>query len=226
MFSRPVLFAGVLVAAVAVPYLLLDKRLAATARGQWRRLTAASSAAADAAKPAPPPAALASAALPAASIEEAFRFDVRPDWVISRWPQVSTVAGGPKQLGLRVALVSGTRPDDVAGSLTYYFDEHHQLQRLTFAGLTADARRLLAATVTQSGLKSLPTTGAAHYVAGNPKQPTSQVIVKYLPEISGPAVTARLEVAVDLRRADVLGRDRRERDLGEPSLLPSSYRPW
>ena len=38
MFSRPVLFVGVLIAAVAVPYVLLDKNLANTARGQWNRL--------------------------------------------------------------------------------------------------------------------------------------------------------------------------------------------
>jgi len=225
MFSRPVLFAGVLIAAVAVPYLLLDKRLRETARGQWRRLTGLVSRQVESGTPPQTSATPASAALPAASIEEAFRFDVRPDWVASRWPQVTTVAGGPQQLGMRVALVSGTRPDDVAGSLTYYFDEHHQLQRLTFAGQTADARRLLAATVTPNGLKSLPTTGAAHYVGGNPKQPTSQVIVKYLPQISSPADGSRLEVSIDLRRTDIVGWDGRERN-GEPSLLPSSYRPW
>ena len=225
MFTRRLLFAGVLIAAVGVPYLLLDKRLRETARGQWQRLTGLVSAPADAGEAAKPSVTLASAALPPASIEEAFRFDVRPDWVTGRWPQVTTVAGGPKQLGLRVALVSGTRGDDVAGSLTYYFDEHHQLQRLTFTGETADARRLLAATVTPHGLRSLPTTGAAHYVGGNPKQPTSQVVVKYLPQVSQKA-TSRLDVSVDLRREDVVGWDRRARDGGEPSLLPPSYRPW
>jgi hypothetical protein len=225
MFSRRVLFVGVLVAAVGVPYLLFDKRLRETARGQWQRLTGLVSAPAAAGPPASPNVTLASAALPSASIEEAFRFEVRPDWVMSRWPQVTTVAGGPNQLGMRVALVSGTRPDDVAGSLTYYFDEHHQLQRLTFTGQTADARRLLAATVTPYGLTSLPTTGAAHYVGGNPKQPTSQVLVKYLPQIAQPAAS-RLDVSVDLRREDVVGWDGRARDTAEPSQLPQSYRPW
>ena len=46
-------------------------------------------------------------------------------------------------------------------SNTYYFDQHHQLQRITFTGLTAEPRRLLAAVVTPNGLKSQPTTQAA-----------------------------------------------------------------
>src|SRR5436190_20871562 len=35
MFSRPMLFLGVLVAAVVVPYVLLDEHLPQTVRGPW-----------------------------------------------------------------------------------------------------------------------------------------------------------------------------------------------
>src|SRR5204862_1183718 len=104
-----------------------------------------------------------------------------------------TVAGDPKQLGMRVALVSGTRPDDVAGSMTYYFDEYHRLQRITFTGLTQDARRLLAAVVTPNGLKSQPTTHAAHYIAGDPQKPTSEVIVRHMPTLVSNSAHARVE---------------------------------
>ena len=38
MFGRPVLFAGVLLAAAVVPYVLLDENLSKTARGHWNRL--------------------------------------------------------------------------------------------------------------------------------------------------------------------------------------------
>lgn len=232
MFQRRVLFAGVLAAAIGVPYLLLDKNISQTARGQWTRWTGSSAApqheaAASAAHGAAAnSAAVHPAALTAApvAIEEAFRFDVQPAWVLSRFPHVSTVAGSPEQLGMRVALVSGTRPDDVAGSLTYYFDPHHQLQRLTFMGQTADARRLLSAIVSQNGLRSLPTTDAAHYVGGDVKRPTSEVTVKYLPlmQASGP----RMEARVDLRRGDVVGWEKTQVERGEPSLIPSNYRHW
>jgi hypothetical protein len=229
MFKRSLLFFGVLVAAVAVPYVFLDGQLAQTARGQWDRLVGKAekgkkdllaslpAAAGGHAAPSPSPA--------SPTIEQAFRFDLSPQWVSSRWPRVSTVAGDPKQLGMRVALVTGTRPDDVAGSLTYYFDEHHQLQRLTFTGLTGDPRRLLTAVVTPHGLKSQPTTGAAHYIAGDPKHPTSEVIVRHLPVVAN-SQPARMEASVDLHRSDVMTwREKAERE-PEVKLLPTTYRRW
>ena len=228
MFRRPVLLIGVLAAAVLVPYLLLDKNVSQMARGQWNRLVgmekpAQSGPAVSAVSPAPLSAVAYSA--PPVGVEEAFRFEIQPPWVTARFPSVSTVAGGPKQLGMRVALVTGTRPDDLAGSLTYYFDEYHQLQRITFTGRTGDARRLLAAVVPMHGLKSLPTTGAALYVAGDAKKPTSQVSVNYLP-ITPAQTNARQEVAVDLRRPDVVGWEKKQLDTGEPKLLPPSFRRW
>src|SRR5262249_24941689 len=156
MFARPILFLGVLAACVAVPYVLLDEHLAQSVRGQWNRLAGS-----DPPQNEDPVAAalttvhaVAAPKVPPTTIEQAFRFDITPPGVASRWPKASTVAGDPKQLGMRVALVTGTQPADVAGSLTYFFDEHHQLQRITFTGLTADPRRLLATVVTPNGLKS------------------------------------------------------------------------
>src|SRR5262245_22553484 len=169
MSSRPLLFLGGLAAAVAVPYILMDDQLGKTARTQWDKLWRKSGK--QSSEPLAEQTRLTNGAgavatpTPGAGIEEIFRFDIRPQWVTSHWPRVSTVAGNGKQLGMRVAVVTGTQPDDVAGSLTYYFDEHHQLQRITFSGLTGDARRLLAAVVTPNGLKSQPTTDAAYYVS-------------------------------------------------------------
>src|SRR5437764_7490770 len=222
MFSRPVLFVGVLVACVVVPYVLLDEQLAHSVQGAWNSLrgkvedesrglrdrfdgTGYS------------PASGASHQGPIVTIEQAFRFDLTPQWVSSRWPRVSTVLGEPEQLGMRVALVSGTRPDDIAGSLTYYFDPHHQLQRITFEGLTRDPRRLLSATVTPYGLKSLPTTGAAHYVSGDPENPTSEVIVDHLPVLVADPEAPRAEVSVDLRRSSP-----RQSSPRRPSARPPS----
>jgi hypothetical protein len=236
MLMRPLLFAGVLAAAAVIPYVLLDERLSATAKSQWNRFVPANDKQPDVLAAAQAAAEKAHAALapkaptaPPVAIEEAFRFDVTPAWVTSRWPRVSTVAGEPKQLGMRVPLVSGTQFDDIAGSLTYYFDEHHQLQRITFTGLTGDPRRLLAATVIPYGLQSQPTTHAAHYTAGDPKKPTSQVTVRHLPVVSA-AARVRAEVAVDLRRSGANAFSSKAPGKtpiqSEPSLLPTSYRRW
>mgnify|MGYP006966871329 CR=1 FL=1 len=73
-----------------------------------------------------------------------FRFDVSPRWVTERWSRVSTIRAEPGWEGLRVPLVTGTKVDDLAGSLTYYFDSQHQVRRITFHGVTGDERKLVA----------------------------------------------------------------------------------
>jgi hypothetical protein len=225
------LFFGVLLAAVVVPYVLLDEHLAQTVRGGWNSVLGKAAEdrddLLDRFNPADySPASGARSGAPIVTIEQAFRFDLTPHWVSSHWPRVSTVLGEPEQLGMRVALVSGTRPDDVAGSLTYYFDQHHQLQRLTFEGQTRDPRRLLAAVVTPYGLKSQPTTDAAHYIAGNPQDPTSEVIVEHLPVLVDDRESARADVFVDLRAAGVKGQRRSSRGGPDKMPLPSDYRRW
>jgi uncharacterized protein DUF6690 len=228
MFLRPFILGGGLLAAVVVPYLALNENLTGSVRTQWNRLQGQSSLPGD--LPAGPstPSAIASSAptsLPV-PIEQAFRFDATPQWVASRWPRVSTVLGQPKQLGMRVALVTGTRPDDIAGSLTYYFDEHHQLQRITFTGLTADPRRLLALLIPAGGLQSQPTTSVVHYIAGDAKRPTSQVIARHLPVVANTAPGPRVEVAVDLARGDFAAGGASAASHIDGKLLPSSYRRW
>jgi hypothetical protein len=231
MFSRPVLFVGVLLACVVVPYVLLDEHLGQAFRGGWNRLLGK----VDEEKEdlldrfnhaTYSPASGASASGPIVTIEQAFRFDLTPHWISSRWPRVSTVLGDSEQLGMRVALVTGTRPDDVAGSLTYYFDPHHQLQRITFEGLTRDPRRILSATVTPYGLKSQPTTGAGHYISGDPKNPISEVTVEHLPVLVADPDAARAEVSVDLRRSDARSVRPAADEDPDPKLLPSAYRRW
>jgi hypothetical protein len=219
--TRSLLFIGVLLAAVGVPYLLLDETVSATARGTWNRLFGEresddllAAASVHAGHPPPP------------AIEQVFRFDLTPQWVTSRWSRVSTVAGDPQQLGMRVPFVSGTRTDDVAGSLTYYFNEHHELQRITFTGQTADPRRLLAAVVAPYGLKSQPTTDAAYYITGDPKRPTSEVVVQHASPIDARGGAPQAEIYVDLRRGDAVHRRDKAQREPEGKVLPSGYRRW
>jgi hypothetical protein len=227
------LFLGVLVAAVAVPYVLLDENLAASARGQWDRLIGQAGEEKDDLLDSFGPAGAASdyfsspAGTPVSiAIEQIFRFDVTPRSVLARWPRASTVAGEPDELGMRMAVVTGTRPDDIAGSLTYYFDPHHRVQRITFEGLTRDPRRLLTTVVTPYALKSQPTTDAAHYIAGDPSEPTSEVIVSHPAMLDPTAAEPLCEVSVTLSRGDTLNSKNRRRSGPGAKPLPSTYRHW
>ena len=76
--------------------------------------------------------------MPLPSLAEVLRMDVSVEWVLQRWPRVTTGLPQLQMQGYRVPLVSGTSVTDVAGSLTYYFNARQQVQRITLRGTTGD----------------------------------------------------------------------------------------
>jgi len=95
-------------------------------------------------EPTPPPvAAVDSTPMPMPRLDEVLRFDVTVEWVMQRWPRVSTGLPHLRLQGYRVPLVTGTSLSDLAGSLTYYFNARQQVERITLRGATGDPRALL-----------------------------------------------------------------------------------
>ncbi len=74
---------------------------------------------------------------------EVFRFDISTGWIMQRWTRVSTGMSQLQLQGYRVSLVTGTARDDLAGSLTYYFNPTQQAQTITFSGTTGNATKLI-----------------------------------------------------------------------------------
>ena len=81
--------------------------------------------------------------LPVRSLDEVFQFGVTPEWIMRRWPRVSTGLAQLQLQGYRVPLVTGTAETDLAGSLTYYFNSQQKLEQIAFRGSTGDARNLV-----------------------------------------------------------------------------------
>ncbi len=81
---------------------------------------------------------------PMPSLAEVLRFDVTVEWVLRRWPRVSTGLNYMQLQGYRVPLVTGGQITDVAGALTYYFNAHQQAQRITLRGTTGDPQVLVS----------------------------------------------------------------------------------
>ncbi len=77
------------------------------------------------------------------NLEELFRFDLTAEQVMHTWPMVTTTTNQPDLKGYRVPLVTGGRPDSLAGSLTYFFDNGQRLQRIVFHGTTGEPRPLV-----------------------------------------------------------------------------------
>ena len=88
---------------------------------------------------------------PVHDLADVLRFDVTPDWIVHNWPRVSTGLAHLPLQGYRVPLVTGTAQDDLAGSLTYYFNPHQQVQRITFYGTTGNTSKLVNLAVTRFG---------------------------------------------------------------------------
>ena len=137
---------------------------------------------------------------PVRDFGEVLRFDVSPAWVTGRWPRVSTTLSEQGMEGLRVPLVTGTRPDDLAGSLTYYFDRYQQVQRLTFEGYTGDERRLLSIVTHYYGLRSEPSLHAGMYITRWNGIPTSLLRITRAPIVTHASPRSQLHVLLELNR--------------------------
>jgi hypothetical protein len=152
MFSRS-WFALMLLGSVALPYLYSASFGSAksvkttTAAGE---MPAPTGAAADL-PPLPGGAELLAKAPTHNDLAEIFRWDVTTAWILARWPRVSAGLSEVEMQGYRVPLVTGTATDDLAGSLTYYFNKRQRVQRITFFGTTGDSRRLVALLATKFG---------------------------------------------------------------------------
>ena len=148
--SRPLIILFLLGASIGVPYFASRPTRGDKASGNAPAATAA-----------PPPGPVAAAVVPAPtaelpnqqaaadgprfnSVDQFLRFDVTREWVYRHWNRKST---GPTDVGLfgvRVPLVMGTQMTSLAGSLTYFFNSHGQVEHISFRGRTADTTQLVS----------------------------------------------------------------------------------
>jgi len=138
----------------------------------------------------------------AIDLAEVLRFDVSPEWVYSRWSRKTTSLAELQFHGVRVPLVTGTGVDDLAGSLTYYFNHDRQPERIVFEGRTGDARKVIALVHQRFGL--LPerafNPGEQLYQLRWNDTAISQLRVRPASVVWASAPHANFEVSLDLQR--------------------------
>ena len=139
---------------------------------------------------------------PVRDLAEVLRFDVSPQWVMQRWPRVSASASTtePTLQGYRVPVVTGTRPDDIAGSLTYYFTTNQHVRRLAFQGTTGDPRRLVELVTTKYELRPQPPAqpGELLYQVRWNNEPRSEMLIKPDRVFRADAPYGRYEVTLEI----------------------------
>jgi hypothetical protein len=136
-------------------------------------------------------------------LEQILQFEVTPGWIVERWSRVSTIRSDTGLDGMRVALVTGTDFEDIAGSLTYYFDARQQLRRITFDGLTGDDRALVNLIAQRFNLRPEPTLGAGLHVARWNGRPTGVMRISHAPVVRAQRPHERLEVMLELNRPGI-----------------------
>jgi hypothetical protein len=139
---------------------------------------------------------------PLVDLAEAIRFNVTVPWLFSRWPRVTSGLPEGDLQGYRVPLVTGTREDDLAGSLTYYFDAQQVCQKITFQGALGDPRKLVAHVVSQFGLKRQASDdpGMHLYQTKWNGKPVSQLRIKVAPVVKSSMPHERYDVEMTLVR--------------------------
>jgi hypothetical protein len=135
------------------------------------------------------------------TLPEVLRFDITPGWVMERFPRVTTVLADTQLDGLRVPLVTGTAPSDIAGTLTYSFDRYQRLQRLTVHGTTGDATRFMTQLQQQYQMQQVPALGGVLYVLSWNGRPTSVVHIEPAAVIYADSPYARFSVMIELNQA-------------------------
>jgi hypothetical protein len=139
--------------------------------------------------------------LPLIGLPEAIRFDVTTLALFQRWPRVVTGLPEGDLQGYRVPLVTGTREEDVAGSLTYYFNRQQICQKITLLGAVGDTRKLAEFVVGRFGLQRQTSAdpGLHLYQTRWNGKPVSELKIKAAPVVKASAPHARYEVELVLK---------------------------
>jgi hypothetical protein len=199
--------------AALVPVIILSgpdrwQKVTAVLRGEQPTDPSSSAAPARTTNPTSSPAAP-SAAEPAAAVatslawEELFRFDWTAEGIARRFPRVSVGLGYLHWQGYRVPVVTGTRPEDLAGSLTYYFNNRGQVEMIEFVGTTGAAGRIVSFCRQNFGLAQRITNSPSVFYYEKPhpsSRQTSVLVLRPAPVLEAADPYQRFQVYLRLFR--------------------------
>jgi len=139
------------------------------------------------------------------TLHEAFRFGITREWVYQRWERKSTALSKLGLYGIRVALVTGTELQDVAGSLTYFFGPDGRLQQISFRGRTGDTTPLVRLATSRYGLQPQPTAiaGEQLFQVRRGEHVFSELRTRPSSVLRSDSLHASFLVNLELQRSDV-----------------------
>ena len=223
MPGRTLLFLAILIAAGTLPYVLLhhsdgDPESAGASTqltSLWGRLTGQTPAAGQSAVgrvepphgsavlslPEPPGRPVDYPQLsgpPGTSLADLLRFDVTPAWLMQNWTRVTTCLTEPDWQGLRIPVVTGTDPSDLAGTVTYSFNMQQQVERIHLYGLAGDVEPVAAFVQQRLGMQQYPSPGCLLYLGFYGEEPLSMLRIRTLPTQTAQNTSARYEIDLEM----------------------------
>lgn len=141
--------------------------------------------------------------LPVVSLAEILRFDISPEWVMARFPRVSTLLSEMNLDGLRTPLITGSTPGDLAGTLTYYFDRYKRLKRVSVHATLGDPTRYIMELRQAYQMSQEPSLGGSLYVVKWNGTPTSVLHVSPASVVYSDVNYGRYNFFLELNQADL-----------------------
>lgn len=129
-------------------------------------------------------------------IEHLLSFEVTPRWISDNWSRVTTSLPELELKGWRVPIALEDAYE-LTGSVTYYFDRHHRVQRILLHGLTTNPRQLAQLATTRYRMQQIPNHVGEFYVHMNQGLPLGGLRVS---NSSIRKANARSEVLMELNR--------------------------
>lgn len=220
MLQKPLTGLLLLAGAAGGPYLWYETQLGNTGRSLWSSATDGSSSGQTESKtdswlnvhPAGMPSAAADPfnpsgrsldQTPVVQLAEVLRFDVSPEWVMSRFPRVSTLLSEMNLDGLRAPLITGSTPTDLAGTLTYYFDHYKRVKRITVHASVGDPSRFVMELQQGYHMSQEPSLGGSLFVTKWNGKPTNLLHVAPASVVYNDLAYARYNLFLELNQADL-----------------------
>jgi hypothetical protein len=138
------------------------------------------------------------APVPISPLPDILRFDLTPAYVAQKWPRVSTTLSDLELSGMRASVVTGTSPQDLHGSVSYYFDRSQRTRRIVLHGFTGDAEPIVQFVQSMYRLQEYASVGERIFISHQDGQPLSLLRIRNAPVMAVDRPFAQQEIILEL----------------------------
>ncbi len=134
-----------------------------------------------------------------ADFNTVFQCGAPRSWVQRTYGDISETVDGQRE-GLRVSLVTGNRLEDVAGSLTYWFDRQGRVEQIYFQGVTGNPAKLASFACRSQKMVARQHDRDALFIRTGKDGPQHLLHISRKPLVNVSTLHGRYKVTLELNR--------------------------